>query len=193
MSKEQDRGRESSPWAGTQHPSSTPPPSGLSPDPGSSKIQYISSQLAAQSRPPPFSPSNNPICSPDRPKLPTRSSTLGNSEPDHSLSVHSSIPYSRSEDLSHGSSSFQPSSFTGSSPRPSPAFLTPAGGSSRPTTPAGSQMPQRPSSSGHSDDSEHRQSVASFSSTRSGSSSQSGVGKPPPTTTSATSASLSLT
>ena len=190
MSKDYDHGRrEPSPWAGNQHPSNTPPPSGLSSDPGSPKPQNFHPQLSNQFRSPAFTPSSNPSRPPDRPKVPTRSSTLGNSVPDHNLSVNTYIPQSRSEDLNHGSSSgFHPSAFPGSSPRPSPAFLTSASGSSRPSTPGGSQRPKHPSSSGHSEELDHRRSVASFSSANSNSSSNSGVGKPPPTTASSTSA-----
>jgi hypothetical protein len=194
MSKDNDHGREPSSWSGSQHPSSTPTPSGLSSDPGSPKSQQFLPQFTTQFRSSAFAPSPNTARPPDRPKLPTRSSTLGNSEPDHNLSVNTYIPHSRSEDLNHGnSSSSHPSGFPESSPRPSPAFLTSAGGSSRPSTPAGSQRPNHPSSSGHSDELERRISVASFSSAHSGSSSHSGAGKPPPTTASSTSASLALT
>jgi len=188
MSKDHDYARAT---LSTQHTTHTPSPSALSADPGSSKPQHFYPQFASQFRSP--STSINPARPPDRPKVPTRSSTLGSSEPDRNLSVNTYIPHSRSEDLNHGSSSSShPSGFPASSPRPSPAFLTSAGGSSRPSTPAASQRP-KPSSSGHSDNSEHRLSVASFSSAHSGSSSHSDGGKPPPTTTSSTSASFSLT
>jgi hypothetical protein len=195
MSKDNDHGRrEPSPWTSNQHSSNSPPPSGLYSDPGSPKPQHFHQHLSNQFRSPAFPPSSSSSRPSDRPKIPTRSSTLGNSVPDHNLSVNTYIPQSRSEDLNHGSSSSShPSAFPGSSPRPSPAFLTSASGSSRPSTPGGSQRPNHPSSSGHSEDSDRRKSVASFSSAHSGSSSNSVPDKPPPTTASSTSASLSMT
>lgn len=193
MSKDNDHSREPSPWAGSQHPSHTPPPSGHSTDPGSPKLQNFQPQFATQYRPSSLTPSSNIVRPLDRPKLPTRSSTIGSSEPDRNLSVNTYIPHSRSEDLNHGSSSSShPSGFPGSSPRPSLAFLPSAGGSSN-STPAGSQRPNHPSSSEHSDESERPMSVASFSSAHSGDSSHSGVTKPTPPTASSTSANLSLT
>ncbi|KAM6496940.1 hypothetical protein JOM56_007413 [Amanita muscaria] len=77
----------------------------------------------------------------------TRSSTMGPPETDRSLAANVP-PHALSDDLNHSSSStsFGP----GSSPRPSPSFLS-ASGSSRPTTPSATRKSAHPSSSGHSD------------------------------------------
>lgn len=193
MSNDQDHGRAPSPWLSNQHTSQTGSPTGISAEPESPRLQHIPMQANSQSRLPYASPPSNTTRLPDRPNVPTRSSTLGSSEPDRNLSTNAYPTHARSEDLSHGSSSSNnyPSGFPGSSPRPSPAFLASAG-SSRPSSPPGSKS-KHPSSSGHSERSGRPMSVASISSAHSGSSSQSGNGRPPPTSASSTSASLTLT
>ncbi|KAF9045826.1 RhoGAP-domain-containing protein [Hymenopellis radicata] len=111
---------------------------------------------------------------PDRPQIPTRSSTVGSSELDRNASPRDNTPTAHSDDLNHSNNY-----------RPSPAFLRP----SRPSTPTGSGSGRShpPSSSGHSDDSLHnpnpkRLSAGSYSSARSGSSSSERL--PPPSSNS---------
>ncbi|RDB23715.1 Rho-type GTPase-activating protein 1 [Hypsizygus marmoreus] len=189
MSKDQDHGRAASPWSNQHTYSPTEQPT----DPDSSRFLPNQSQANAQSRLPyATTPSTNVSRLADRPNIPARAATLNSAEPDRNLSANTYVPQARSEELNHGSSSSSyPPAFPGSSPRPSPAFLSSAGGS-RPSTPAGSTKPKHPSSSGHSDAIERPTSVASFSSVHSESSTSS-RGKPPGTTASSTSASLTLT
>lgn len=114
---------------------------------------------------------------PERPGVPTRSATFGTPDPDRNLSSNVWFPQSRSEDLNHSmSSSPQSTSYLATSPRPSPAFLSSAG-SSRPSTPGGTQNLKPRSSSGHSDDSDQHLSVNSHASAYSVSSSQSNAVK----------------
>ncbi|KAF5383736.1 hypothetical protein D9615_003521 [Tricholomella constricta] len=189
MSKGQDPARAPSPWS-SQPTTQTSPSTELSSDPDFTRLQAQQNQ---QARTPPLAPTTVPSRHPDRPNVPIRAATLNSSEPDRNLSTKPYVHLARSEDLNHGGSSGSyPSGVSGSSPRPSPAFLASASGS-RPSTPASSGNHKLPSSSGHSNALDHRTSVASFSSTHSDSSSNSGQGKPPPTTASSTSASLNLT
>ncbi|KAJ6621368.1 hypothetical protein B0H10DRAFT_2163174 [Mycena sp. CBHHK59/15] len=123
--------------------------------------------------------------------MPTRSATTGAVDQDRALAVHDLPPHARSEDLNHNSpANLSAAPLAGSSPRPSPAFLSSSGGS-RPSTPAGSSKHNHPSSSGHSDDSHRRTSVASFSSAHSGSSNSSSPGAQAPPASSTASTSLS--
>jgi len=122
---------------------------------------------------------------PDRPNLPTRSSTVGASKSDHNLSANIPYPKARSEDLNHASTSnYNPESFSTASPRPSPALLS--SGGSRPSTPGGSSQSKQPSSSSHSDHSP-KTSLPYYSSAHSEESStnsNSTTSKPPRTSTS---------
>ncbi|KAG5652622.1 hypothetical protein H0H81_004351 [Sphagnurus paluster] len=187
MSNPLDFPRAPSPWS-NQPTTQSPANADLSSDPPpAARFQAYQNQQA-------LAPNATSSRHPDRPNVPTRAATVHSSEPDRNLSAKAYPPHARSEDLSHSSSSSSyPTGVSGSSPMPSPAFLASAGGSSRPSTPAGSANHKHPSSSGHSNALGHRTSVASFSSEHSDSSSQSANGKPPPTTSSSTSTSLNLT
>jgi hypothetical protein len=123
---------------------------------------------------------------PDRPNLPTRSSTVGTSDPDRNLSANILYPKTRSEDLNHTSiSNYNPDSFSAPSPRLSPAFPSSAG--SRPSTPGGSSQSKQPSSSSHSDHSPQA-SLAYYSSTQyEESSTNTTVSKAPRTSSTSTS------
>ncbi|KAK0218102.1 LIM domain-containing protein [Armillaria fumosa] len=183
MNRDQESGRSPSPWSNGQ---SRGQPLGLSVDPRNGKAPSQSTNTASS----PYSaPPTSATRLPDRPQIPTRSSTVGSTEPDRNTAPKESRPTARSEDLNHSSSS-----------RPVPGFLR----TSRSSTPAGSSSsrPHPPSSSGHSDDStnytnEKRRSVASFSSARSSSSTSERA--PPPsssassTTTSSTMVTVSAT
>ncbi|GLB41802.1 putative protein with zinc-binding domain present in Lin-11, Isl-1, Mec-3 [Lyophyllum shimeji] len=164
MSKGQDLARAPSQWS-SQPISQTPPSTDLRPDPESTRLQ---TQQVHRARTPPSASNSTGSRNPERPNVPIRAATLNSTEHDRNLSANTYVPHARSEDLNHNSaSSSYTSGASGSSPRPSPAFLSSAGGS-RPSTP-GSGNHKHPSSSGHSND------------------------KPPPTTASSTSASLNLT
>lgn len=182
MNKDQDMARLPHQW------NAQSPPSALatSPDSDPARSQRNRYQSPNQPNSPYSAPPSSPSRLPDRVNVPTRSSS-GPSDPvDRTHPAHDFVPHARSEDLSHTYSSS--SALSGSSPRPSPAFLSSSG--SRPSTPASSSKHNHPSSSGHSDDSSRRMSVASFSSAHSGSSnSNSSAQAPPPS--SSTSASLS--
>ncbi|KAH9479568.1 Rho-type GTPase-activating protein 1 [Psilocybe cubensis] len=162
MSKDREQGRANSQWS-PYHNSQL-----------NTHIDIPSSPSFPLSAPPTASPSI-----PDRPALPTRSSTLG--PPDLKTNPNS-LPKPRSEDLNHNHLSSSPSP---SSPRPSPPFLTSPSATSRPGTPS-----KPPSSSGHSDNSynppTHSESHSEAST------SNSNPSRPPPSTTS-TSTSLSST
>ena len=123
---------------------------------------------------------------PERPNLPTRSSTVGTSDPDRNLSANILYPKTRSEDLNHTSiSNYNPDSFSVPSPRLSSAFPSSAG--SRPSTPGGSSQSKQPSSSSHSDHSPQA-SLAYYASTQSEeASTNSTVSKPPRTSSTSTS------
>ncbi|KAF9462867.1 hypothetical protein BDZ94DRAFT_1309201 [Collybia nuda] len=193
MSNDQDPGPTLSPWLNNQHTPQSGSPTDISAELESSRLHHIQTQATSHSILPYATPPSNTVRLPDRPNIPTRSSTLGSSEPDRNLSANTYPTHARSEDLSHGNS-YSNNHFSvplGSSPRPTPAFLASAE-SSRPSTPPNSKY-KHPSSSGHSEGSGRRTSVASLSSAHSGSSSQSGDSRPPPTTASSTSASLTLT
>lgn len=128
---------------------------------------------------------------PDRPNLPTRSSTVGTSDPDRNLSANILYPKARSEDLNHtNTANYIPESFSASSPRLSPAFPSSAG--SRPSTPGGSNQSKQPSSSSHSDHSPPQASLAYYSSAQSEESSTNSTASKPPRTSS-TSTSLAST
>ncbi|KAJ7207290.1 LIM domain-containing protein [Mycena haematopus] len=118
--------------------------------------------------------------------IPPRAATMGPSDQERPPVAQDLSPHARSEDLNHSSPVGTPP-LSGSSPRPSPAFL----GGSRPATPAGSSKHNHPSSSGHSDDLTHRTSVASFSSAHSGGSGSSSAGAQPAPPSSVASTSLS--
>ncbi len=174
MNKDHDTGRSPSPWSNSQ---SRGQPLGINVDArsGQGHGQTMASASSPYSAPP---TSANRL--PDRPQIPTRSSTVGSSELDRNASSRDNIPTARSEDLNHSNNY-----------RPSPAFLRP----SRPSTPTGSGSGRShpPSSSGHSDDSLHnpnpkRLSAGSYSSARSGSSSSERL---PPPSSSASSANTS--
>lgn len=191
MSKDQDQGLAPSPWSNSQHREQNGPVHGASTDSDSIRAQWSTANPRSQQYNPYSNAPAAPARHPDRPHAPTRSSTVGSSEPDRSLSTRVMIPHARSEDLNHSSSSSLPAAaLSGASPRPSPAFLQAAGGS-RPSTPADSSRRNHPSSSGHSDESNKRSSVASFASAHSSSSSSSSAsGAKAPPTSSSTSASL---
>ncbi|KDQ61765.1 hypothetical protein JAAARDRAFT_122743 [Jaapia argillacea MUCL 33604] len=106
---------------------------------------------SSKSQPGPYSaPASNPSSRiPDRPNVPTRSSTVGSpQELDRDRHVDDSTIYqSRSDDLNHSGISLPDNDMTISGP--SPAFLSP----SRPTTPGSSHNHQSMSNSGHSEES----------------------------------------
>lgn len=155
MSREHDLGRAPSPW---NYPNPTP---AATADPQATPSQQNHGQL-------PLQPRNNFDPSPpntgrqlERPNVPTRSATVRTPDPDRNLASNIWNPQSRSEDLNHSfSSSSQGSTYLTTSPRPSPALLSSAG-SSRPSTPGGTQNLKPRSSSGHSDDSDQHLSANS--------------------------------
>ncbi|KAJ7115852.1 hypothetical protein C8R44DRAFT_628418 [Mycena epipterygia] len=181
MSKDQDHQRGPAQWSSYQFPPTESDSSRPSRAPRTPLNQ--SAPLSA----PPSSPGRLP----DRTNIPTRAATTGTSDQDRPLAVHDLPPHARSEDLNHNSpANISAVPLAGSSPRPSPAFLSSSGGS-RPSTPAGSSKHNHPSSSGHSDDLTRRTSVTSFSSAHSGASNSSSAGAQAPPASSAASASLS--
>ena len=123
---------------------------------------------------------------PDRPNLPTRSSTVGTSDPDRNLSANILYPKARSEDLNHtNTANYIPESFSASSPRLPSAF--PSAGS-RPNTPGGSSQSKQASSSSHSNHSPPQASLTYYSSAQSEeSSTNSSASKPPRTSSTSTS------
>lgn len=193
MSREHDLGRAPSPWNNTMSPMNTP---AVTAETESSRSQQNQGQPQLQQQRSNHNPSPpntaRPLGPLERPHVPTRSATLGTPDPDRNLSSNTWIPQSRSEDLNHSfSSSPQSSTYLATSPRPSPAFLSSAG-SSRPSTPGGTQNLKPRSSSGHSDDSDQHLSVNSHVSANSASSSQSNAVKQT-SVASSTSASLAST
>ena len=119
-------------------------------------------------------PPTGPGYLPERTFTPTRAATLGSKQDlDRStMTTQQDLGYhAKSEDLNHGSGSndFKYSNGAGSLPGPSPTFMN----SSRPNTPP---TQQQGSNSGHSEHSNHPQSVTSYGSTHS-ESSQSATGK----------------
>ena len=123
---------------------------GVSTDLDIIRNEQIEAHPSNQGRFPYSAPSTSSSRIPDRPNLPTRSSTVGTSDPDRNLSTNILYPKARSEDLNHTSTSnYNPDSFSSSSPRLSPAFPSSAG--SGPSTPGGSSQSKQASSSSHSD------------------------------------------
>jgi hypothetical protein len=148
MSKDWDHGRTPSPRLNYQQQNVGT--LGVSTDLDVIRNEQIEANPSNQGRFPYSAPPTSASRIPDRPTLPTRSSTVGTSDPDRNLSANIPYPKARSEDLNHGSTSkYTPESFSTSSPRISPAFLS--SGGSRPTTPGGSSPSKQPSSSSHSD------------------------------------------
>lgn len=185
MSNDQDARRNPASWSNSQHSMPNGSSPAISIDPESGRMQRNNPNYIQQNQGPSSAPPTNAARLPDRPQIPTRSSTTGTSDPDRN--ARDLIPHARSEDLNHASAtSSNPDSFAASSPRPSPAFLQSASGS-RPSTPEGSSRHNHPSSSGHSEELNKRLSVASFSSARSQSSTSSGGPKAPPTSSTSTS------
>jgi hypothetical protein len=123
---------------------------GVSTDLDIMRNEQIDGHPSNQGRFPYSAPPTSASRIPDRPNLPTRSSTLGTSDPDRNLSANILYPKARSEDLNHTTiSNYNPDSFSASSPRLSPAFPSSVG--SRPSTPGGSSQSKQLSSSSHSD------------------------------------------
>lgn len=126
---------------------------------------------------------------PDRSYAPTRASTVGSTsdfDRNHTGTQQDYGHHARSEDLSHSSSNrYNFVEEPGSLPGPSPPFMT----SSRPNTPgsSGQQRQYQASSSGHSEQSDHRLSVTSHSSVHSTSSQSAGKSVVPSSTSAATS------
>ncbi|KAL4268903.1 RhoGAP-domain-containing protein [Pleurotus pulmonarius] len=187
MSDDQDQGRAQYPWSNPQLNSQNAL-HGLSVNPDVSRSQRPPNQQRYDARSPYSAPAGNPGRLPERPNLPTRSSTVGTPDPDRNQNADDLVPHARSEDLNHG---YYGAPLPGSSPTQDSNYLS-ANSRSRPSTPGSSSNRNNPSSSsGHSDESDRRLSVTSFSSAQSGSSSQSGGTRAPPTTASSTSASVS--
>ncbi|KAG6857463.1 hypothetical protein H0H87_003530 [Tephrocybe sp. NHM501043] len=184
MSKAQDPPPAPSPWS-SQHFSSVPASTESTGDFEQQRGQYGANQ---NTRTPPPGPTGAPSRTLERANIPIRAATYNTHDHDRNLSASTYPPHARSEDLNHSSSGSYPPLVSGSSPRPSPAFLASAG-NSRPSTP-GSGNHKLPSSSSHSIPLAHRTSSTSLTSAHSESSSQ---GRPPPTTMSSTSASLNNT
>ena len=148
MSREWDQGRTASQRVNYQQQNIAT--LGVSTDIDIIRHEQIETHPSNQGRLPYSAPPTSASRIPDRPNLPTRSSTVGTSDPDRNLSTNILYPKARSEDLNHTSTSnYNPASFSSSSPRLSPAFPSSAG--SRPGTPGGSTQYKQPSSSSHSD------------------------------------------
>ena len=181
MSRDLDHGRTPSPRLNYQQQNL-----GVFTDLDVIRNEQIEAQPPNQGRLPSSAPLTSASRIPDRPNLPTRSLTIGASDPDRNLSANVPYPKARSEDLNHhgSTSNYNPEFFTTSSPRPSPAFLSSS--VSRPSTPGGSGQSKQPSSSSHSDHS-LQSSLAYYSSVPSEESSthsNSTTSKPPRTSTS---------
>jgi len=177
MSRDRDQGRAPSPWTGYYNQNQQQ-------NGGTSNPLAVSTDISQQGRNPISAPPTSSPRLPDRPDMPTRSSTTGSSNADRNLTTNNNpYPQSRSEDLNHHTSNYN--SVLSSSPRPSPPFLSSGGTSSRPNTP-GTQS-REPSSSGHSDHSGNHTSATTHSSEVSSSNPK------PPSSTSSTSTSLSST
>lgn len=158
---------------------------GVSTDLDIIRNEQIEAHPSNQGRFPYSAPPTSASRIPDRPNLPTRSSTVGTSDPDRNLSANILYPKARSEDLNHTSTSnYNPDSFSSSSPKPSPAFPSSAG--SRPTTPGGSSQSKQPSSSSHSDHSPQT-SLTYYSSAQSEETSINSTASKPPRTSTSTS------
>ena len=148
MSREWDQGRTASQRVNYQQQNIAT--LGVSTDIDIIRHEQIETHPSNQGRFPYSAPPTSASRIPDRPNLPTRSSTVGTSDPDRNLSTNILYPKARSEDLNHTSTSnYNPDSFSSSSPRPSPTFPSSAG--SRPGTPGGSSQSKQLSSSSHSD------------------------------------------
>lgn len=191
MSRDRDQGRAPSPWSNYQH-NAGPTPLGISTDLNVGRPTQPSLQGSNPLSAPPTTPSRLP----DRPNLPTRSSTVGSSDPDRNLSPNSTaFPKARSDDLNHSSSSsnYHQNPYNPSSPRPSPPFLASGLASSRPNTPSASNQSKSPSSSGHSDHSNNLSSLNSHSEPHSDPSTSNSVSQKPAPSNTSTSTSLSST
>ncbi|KAJ8487930.1 hypothetical protein ONZ45_g14153 [Pleurotus djamor] len=188
MSKDQDPGRGQYPWANPQLGSQNAH-LGLSVNADVSRFQTAPNQQRPDARSPYSAPAGTSGRLPERTNVPTRSSTLGTSDPDRNQLANDLVPHAKSEDMNHSNYAIPA---TGSSPRQDNNYLT-ANSRSRPSTPAGTSSNRNgpSSSSGHSDESDRRLSMTSFSSAQSGSSSQSAGPRGPPTTASSTSISVS--
>ena len=163
---------------------------GVSTDLDIVRNEHIEAHPPTQGRFPYSAPPTSASRIPDRPNLPTRSSTVGTSDPDRNLSANILYPKARSEDLNHTSTAnYNPDSFSASSPRLSPAF--PSSSGSRPSTPGDSSQSKQPSSSSRSDHSPQT-SLTYYSSAQSEESSTNSTASKPPRTSS-TSTSLAST
>ena len=159
---------------------------GVSTDLDIIRNEQIETHPSNQGRFPYSAPPTSASRIPDRPNLPTRSSTVGTSDPDRNLSANILYPKARSEDLNHTSTSnYNPDSFSSSSPRLSPAFPSSTG--SRPSTPGGSSPFKQPSSSSHSDHSPQTSLTYHSSALSEESSINSTASKPPRTSSTSTS------
>jgi hypothetical protein len=148
MSREWDQGRTPSQRVNYQQQNIAT--LGVSTDIDIIRNEQIEVHPSDQGRFPYSAPPTSASRVPDRPNLPTRSSTVGTSDPDRNLSTNILYPKARSEDLNHTrTSNYIPDSFSSSSPRLSPAFPSSTG--SRPGTPGGSSRSKQPSSSSHPD------------------------------------------
>lgn len=175
MSRDRDQGRAPSPWSNYQAAQPNGYGAGSPTGPLAVSTDFEQARGPGQARNPYSAPPSSSPAIPNRSALPTRSSTVGSSDPDRNLSANTNpTPKSRSEDLNHN----QPP--LGSSPRPSPPFLSSGAGGSRPNTPG----TKDPSNSGHSDHSTSHSSLHSDASTS--------AAKAPPSNSSA-STSLSST
>ena len=184
MSREWDQGR--TPSQRSNYQQQDIGTLGVSTDLDIIRNEQIEAQPSNQGRFPYSAPPTSASRIPDRPNLPTRSSTVGASDPDCNLSANILYPKARSEDLNHTcTSNYNPDFFSTSSPRPSPAFPSSAG--SRPGTPGGSTQYKQPSSSSHSDHSPQT-GLTYYSSPQSEESSiNSSASKPPRTSSTSTS------
>lgn len=172
MSKDRDQGRASSPWSNYQY---QPVVNGNGGQGGSLAVSTDIDSLrgTGQGRNPSSAPPVSAVRAYERPPLPTRSSTVGSTDPDRNLSANTiPLPKARSEDLNHNQMT---SNYVSSSPRPSPPFLSSSGQGSRPNTPG----MKEPSQSGHSD---HSHSHNTHSSQHSEASTS--VSRPPPSSSS---------
>ena len=148
MSREWDQGRAPSPRL--NHQQQNIATWGVSTDPDTIRNEQTQAHPLNQGRFPYSAPPTSASRIPDRPNLPTRSSTVSASDLDRNLSAGFPYPKARSEDLNHASTSdYKPESFSTSSPMLSSVF--PSSASSRPSTPGGSSQSKQPSSSSHSD------------------------------------------
>ena len=165
MSRDRDNGRPSSPWSSYAQQSQNA--SG-----GQTHLSVSTESNQSQGRGMFSAPATSSPRIPVRPDIPTRSSTIGTSDPSRSPNT-TTLAYtqSRSEDYNHQSSSSNQGLF--SSPRPSPS---PHSSASRPNTPA---QPKDPSFSGHSDNTSYSESSSNS--------------KPPPFSSNSPSAALVAT